>query len=189
MKITYLINQIQPDGSTGLSAVTAAEWQSTVQANKELPSERQRYFIRDYIVDGNTMDCMVIEVSADEYILWDKDRSLAKRNREAGKDFHIISLDAPPANINGKTTVLDRLSEQTQFESIVCDSVLIDELKTALAVWRPWAVELLELYLRDQKRVCTDALSHKYGVSPQMIRKYKRQFEEFVKKFLGGVSF
>ena len=71
---------------------------------------------------------------------------------------------------------------------MVCDSGLMEELKEALAAWRPWAADLLELYLNGEKRACTEALSRKYGVSPQVIRKYKRQFEDFVKNFLGGVS-
>ena len=189
MKIIYLINQVQPDGSTGLSVVTTAEWQSIVQANKKLPLEQRRYFIRDCIADGDTLDCMVMEVSAGEYIQWDKDRSAAKRNREAGKNFHVISLDAPLVSTDGIATRLERLPDQTQFESIVCDSMLIEELKRALAAWKPWAADLLELYLHGQKRGCTETLSQKYRVSPQVIRKYKRQFEDFVKKFLAGVSF
>lgn len=188
MKITYLINQAQPDGAMHLTAVSAAEWQSAVYANKDFPPERQRYFIRDYIADGDNIDCMVIEVSADEYIQWDKDRSAARRNREAGKNFHVSFLDAPFAGMDRTMARLEQLPDQTQLESMVCDSVLMEELKEALAAWRPWATDLLELYLNGQKRACTEVLSRKYGVSPQVIRKYKRQFEEFVKKFLGGVS-
>ena len=189
MKITYLINQVQPDGSTRLSTATATEWRSAVHTNKDLPLDRQRYFIRDYIADGDDMDCMVIEVSASEYIQWDKDRSAARRNREAGKGFHVFSLDAPLADTYGAKTRLEQLPGQTRLESMVCDSVLMEELKEALAAWKPWATDLLELYLNGQKRACTEILSQKYGVSPQVIRKYKRQFEEFAKKFLKGVSF
>lgn len=188
MKTTYLINQVQPDGSTRLSAVSADEWRSAIRENEGLSPERQRYFIRDYIADGNEMDCMVIEVSASEYIQWDKDRSAARRNREAGKNFHVSSLDAPLAGMDRTMARLEQLPDQTQLESMVCDSVLMEELKEALAAWRPWATDLLKLYLNGQKRACTEVLSRKYGVSPQVIRKYKRQFEEFVKKFLGGVS-
>lgn len=189
MKTTYLINQVQPDGSTRLSAVSADEWRSAIRENEGLPPERQRYFIRDYIADKNDMDCMVIEVSASEYIQWDKDRSAARRNREAGKNFRVSSLDAPFAGMDRTMARLEQLPDQTQLESMVCDSVLMEELKEALAAWRPWATDLLELYLNGQKRACTEVLSRKYGVSPQVIRKYKRQFEEFVKNFLGGVSF
>lgn len=188
MKTTYLLNKIQPDGTVALSIATSAEWTAVIYANKQLPKDRQRHFILDYIVDGNTIDCMVIEVSADEYIQWDKDRSAARRNREARKKFQVVSLDVPFVGTDGTMTRLEQLPDQTQIESIVCDSVLMEELKKALAVWKPWATDLLELYLHGQKRMCTEALSRKYGVSPQVIRKYKRQFEEFVKEFLEGVS-
>ena len=118
MKTTYLINQVQPDGSTCLSAVSADEWRSAIRENEGLPPERQRYFIRDYIADENDMDCMVIEVSASEYIQWDKDRSAARRNREAGKNFHVSSLDAPLAGMDCTMARLEQLPDQTQLEAI-----------------------------------------------------------------------
>ena len=71
----------------------------------------------------------------------------------------------------------------------VLDAVLIDELKIRLTAWKPWAAELLAHYLAGRKKSCTAVMAEKYGVSEQVIRKYKRQFEAFVKKFLAGVSF
>lgn len=118
MKITYLINQVQPDGSTRLSAVSVNEWRSAIRENEGLPPERQRYFIRDYIADENDMDCMVIEVSASEYIQWDKGRSAARRNREAGKNFHVSSLDAPLAGMDCTMARLEQLPDQTQLELV-----------------------------------------------------------------------
>lgn len=110
MKITYLINQVQPDGSARLSAVSTDEWRSAIRGNDGLLLERQRYFIRDYIADGDNIDCMVIEVSAREYIQWDKDRSAARRNREAGKNFHVSSLDAPLSGMDRTMARLEQLS-------------------------------------------------------------------------------
>ena len=66
---------------------------------------------------------------------------------------------------------------------------MIDELKKTLADWKPWANDMLEMYLNGQKRACTDILARKYGVSSQIIRKYKRQFEKFIKIFWRDVSF
>ncbi len=71
----------------------------------------------------------------------------------------------------------------TQVESTACDIVLMEELQKALASWRPRANDLLEMYLNGQKRACTEIIARKYGVSPQVARKYKRQFEEFIKNF------
>ncbi len=74
-------------------------------------------------------------------------------------------------------------------EEQVCSQMMELQLREALAAWKPWANDMLDCYLRGERRTCTDTLSLKYGVSPQVVRKYKRQFEKFIKKFLGGVSF
>lgn len=189
MKTTYLINRAQPDGSVCLSVATASEWLTAVSGNKGLPVEQRRYFILDYIADGDDLDCMVIETTLAEYHKWDKCRPAEKRNRRAGQAFQHLSLDAPFTNSEESGSLMDHIAADTQVESIACDRLLMDELDKALSLWKPWAKDLLALYLHGQKRTCTELLSEKYGVSPQVIRKYKRQFEEFVKKFLGGVSF
>ena len=82
-------------------------------------------------------------------------------------------------------TILRIISEQ----SIETQNQLMDELKKQLFAWKPWAVDLLAYYLAGKKKSCTAAMAKKYGVSEQVIRKYKRQFEKFVKNFFEGVSF
>lgn len=49
---------------------------------------------------------------------------------------------------------------------MVCDSVLMEELKEALAAWRPWAADLLEPYLNGQKRACTTAAASCFAATP-----------------------
>ncbi len=62
--------------------------------------------------------------------------------------------------------------------------------ETAYRVRRPaLRVSMLDCYLQGDRRTCIDTLSMKYGVSPQVVRKYKRQLEASIKKFGGGVSF
>ena len=41
----------------------------------------------------------------------------------------------------------------------------------------------MEYYIAGKKASCTKAIAMKYKVSEQTARKYKRQFEAFVKKF------
>ena len=189
MKTTYLINKEQSDGSVCLSIVSASEWLSIVKENKGLSLEQKRHFILDYIADGDDLDCMVIEASLAEYRAWDCTRPAEKRNRRAGQPFQHVSLDAPINDSESSGSLMDLVAADTLVEDMACDLVLMDELKKALASWRPWANELLDVYLSGQKRTCTDALVNKYGVSPQAVRKYKRQFEEFVKNFLGVFRF
>jgi len=189
MKSTYLVRKKLPDGSTCLSIATLDEWLSIVKANKSLPASQQRYFITDYIADGDDIDRMVIETSAEDYKKWNKDRMSSARNRALGRDYQILPLDVQVSGKNDIMNLIEIASPINQVEADALVLVLMDELKAALAEWQPWATDLLEYYLRGERRTCTEALAQKYGVSPQVIRKYKRQFEEFTKKFLGCVSF
>lgn len=190
MKTTYLLNKKQLDGTVCLEVVTREEWLTAVDEDKLLPSDQRRRFIFDCIPDGKGLDCMVIEVPPKDYRDWDRNRPKAKQNRQIGKKFQHLSLDAPLTDADDAGNLFDLIAaDVAQVESSACDQILMDELRIALAAWKPWAVELLELYQHNRKRTCTGALAKKYGVSPQVVRKYKRQFEEFVKNFLGGVSF
>jgi len=189
MRKTYLINKVQPDGTYRLTVVSYIEWLAAVEQNKSLPLEKRRYFILDYIADGDEADYMIMEAPYEDYVVWDRKRKMMERNWKIGRKFQHLSLDAPLAGSDGCGTLLDLVASETQVESTACDRVLLEELRAALSAWRPWANDLLEMYLRGQKRTCTKALADKYGVSPQVMRKYKRQFDEFIKKFLGGVSF
>ena len=86
-------------------------------------------------------------------------------------------------------TLLECLCSAEDMEAAVISEMIMDELKKQLFAWKPWAVDLLAYYLAEKKKSCTAAMAKKYGVSEQVIRKYKRQFEKFVKNFFEGVSF
>ena len=93
MKTTYLLNKEQPDGSICLSVASAEEWRVVAAANKGLPAEQRRYFIFDYISDGDTIDRMVIETSREDYRKWHREHMSAERNRKLGENYQILSLD------------------------------------------------------------------------------------------------
>ena len=189
MKITYLVNQIQPDGSTLLCVATHEAWRKVVDANRTLSLEDRRYFIRDCIMDCGEQDWLIYEVSRDEYLKWDRRRKVEERNRSLGEKFEFLSSDMF-MSIEGKTLKAeDTLISDIQVEDIVCDRLTIKELRRQLAAWKPWANDLLDLYLAGKKKSCTEIIAKKFGVSQQTARKYKRQFEKFIKKFEQGVSF
>ena len=56
MKITYLANQKQTDGSMRLSVISHDEWLQIVGLNRNLPAEQKRYFITDVIQDMGERD-------------------------------------------------------------------------------------------------------------------------------------
>ena len=188
MKTTYLVNQEQPDGSVCLAVVSSTVWRTIVERNKQLPLDQQRYFSIDYIKDGDELDRMVIEAPADAYRTWHREHMAAERNRVAGNMFQHLSIDALLFDNDEINCLLDALLTENQAENIVLDRMLMADLRKELAAWKPWANNLLDLYLQGERRTCTNAFAEKCGVSPQVIRKYKRQFENFIKNFLSDVS-
>lgn len=189
MKTTYLVNKETEDGTVQLSEVSSTEWVSVVRANKGRPAHQKRYFIVDYIPDQGEIDRMVIEVPFDQFHEWHKEHMASKRNRILAKGFQHLSLDVPIAGHEETIFFNECIESEIQSEEDLREQLLLDELKMRLAEWKPWGNELLDLYMRGHKRTCTKYLAEKYGVSEQVIRKYKRQFEKFIKNFLSGVSF
>lgn len=189
MKITYLMNKTQADGSIQLSIVTHEEWLAVVKANKQLPLERQRYFIRDYIADGSDMDWMIIETTREDYLAWHREQAASERNRAWVQTFQKLSLDAEVSIEDGTTTLHDVIPDTNCIEENCCSQLWIEDLRRALRGWKPWANDLLDMYLQGQGRSCADVLARKYGISQRMIRKYKVQFKNFIKNFCSVVPF
>ncbi len=188
MKVTYLINKEQTDGSVILTIGTKEELRKILLANKGLAVNQRRNFIADYISNGTDMDCIIVEVSVEEYRRFNREHMASERNRKLMNMYCHISLDD---NIHEQKdlTAEDILADDLNLEETITSEILMEELKDRLSNWKPWATDMLEIYLNGQKRSCTKVLSEKYGVSEQVIRKYKRQFEDFIKNFLSGVSF
>lgn len=93
MKITFLVNQVQPDGNTCLCVTSYDEWLAVVNTNKLLPIENQRYFIRDCIEDDGELDWMIIEAPRSDYLEWHREHETAARNRKLGQQFEHLSTD------------------------------------------------------------------------------------------------
>lgn len=131
---------------------------------------------------------MIIEVSYDEYRRWNSWHTISEHNRKEGKKYQHLSLDAVLNESDG-IELLECVGGIEDIDAEAMDEILMKELKRQLAAWKPWATDMLEIYLAGNKGTCSAAMAAKYGVSEQVIRKYKRQFEEFIKNFFTGVSF
>ena len=189
MKITFLVNQVQSDGSVCLCVATHEEWLAVVNANKLLPLENQRYFIRDCIEDGGELDWLIMETPRSDYLKWHREHIAMERNRSLGQQYELLSADTFLPTGGEMIRPEDVLTSGEQVEDTVCDGLFISELRKELAAWKPWGNDLLDMYLQGKKKSCTELIAKKYGVSLQAVRKYKRQLEEFIKNFEGGVSF
>lgn len=173
----------QVNGIRQLVTATQEEWDAILKENRRLPLSEQRLFIKDCFEDGGVLDCMYIEVSASEYRKWNNTNSVQHRKNRIGALYTHLSLDASISNAD-----IDSLHEcipaDFNLEHLAVDKVLIDELRESLKAWKPWAEELLELYLSDKKRSCTKVLCEEYQLGYRAVQKRKAAFEKFILDFL-----
>lgn len=182
MRTTYLIYK-QINGIQQLVAATQAEWDAIMKENRGLPVEKRRCFMKDCFTDGDELDCMYIEMTTTEYREWNSKNTVHQRKRKIGMLHSHLSLDAGIADTDVES-LHECVPSDFDLERLAMDTVLMGELKQALRAWKPWAEELLELYLSGAKRSCTNRLCEKYQLSDRAVRKRKDAFEKFVLDFL-----
>ena len=182
MKTTYLIYK-QVDGVQQLVVATQEEWDAIMKGNRGLPIEQRRCFIKDCFTDGDELDCMFIEMTAAEYREWNSKNTVHQRKRKIGVLHSHLSLDAGITDTDVES-LHECVPSDFDLERLAMDTVLMGELKQALKAWKPWAEELLELYLAGAKRSCTNNLCKKYQLTDRAVQKRKVAFEKFVLDFL-----
>ena len=85
---------------------------------------------------------------------------------------------------SGIESLHESIPADFSLERLTTDHILMEELKAALRKWKPWAEELLELYLSGAQRSCTNGLCEKYQLTDRAVQKRKTAFEKFVLDFL-----
>ncbi len=100
-----------------------------------------------------------------------------------------MSLDAPVSGDNRSISLGSIIPSVWDMEEAICSQAVVESLRAELSAWQPWVIDMLDFYLAGESRTCTNTLAKKYDVSPQMVRKYKKRFENFVEKFFEAVSF
>ena len=182
MKRTFLAYRDPNAETKELIEISKEQWKAILETNKKTPYERRRFFIMDCFADCGELDCMYIEVEKPAYDEWHREHEKKNRERAGAPDYTIYSLDYE--NDDEDASISDILADDFDLEAAVVDSIRIDDLRMELAAWKDWASEMLDYYLQGEQLKLAAILSEKHGVSPQVIRKRKRQFEEFVKAFL-----
>lgn len=175
MKTTYLVNALQPDGTTVLVETTAEHWHEITERNKQLPKIDRRYFIVDIINEAGVFDCMIMEAPYKEYLRWHAARNPAVRNRTLRKMYHHLSIDAG---------LLDNTTSPVSMEDEIIGAMLIADLRNELADWNKWAATVLDMYLTQQSNAVVSFIMTHCNVSQATAYRYIDQFKEFVKKFL-----
>ena len=178
MKITYLVNERQTDGSLALAETTSAHWHRIVAANKTAPANERRYFYAAILSDNYNLDCIGMEVSKEQHAAWSSERRSARRNRDAAKAYTVLSLEELVENHSAALP-----SVECQEDALI-NSVVIGELKKALAAWNIWGTEVLEMYLSGKSYMVAKFLMDNYGFSRRTAFRKKNEFENFSKNFL-----
>ncbi len=180
MKATYLVYDENNQGQ--LRSATKEEWKSITDANKTLPIEKRRFFIQDNLFDNGIRDCIFIESSKEEYDLWHSEAQRNYRKRKAD-NVEMRTIDLEAAEGDG-TAIVDLIGDEIDWENRMISNIRMQELYHALAAWKPWATELLSFYMNGTQKQITKVVSERHGVSEQLVRRWKRNFEQFVIDFL-----
>jgi len=182
MKTKYLVYKTEDNGLRSLVSVSGAEWYEIVNANKRLPSDKKRWFIRDVITDGSESDVLVIEVTHSQYRQWRAEEQRRRRNLLYRHAFKQISIDADSWD---KLSALESIPSAPGAEEEYFAAGLLEDLFISSGQWRPWAPALLMYCLSGNSwRSATAWLSEYLGVGIRTARKNKVEFEEFIKNFL-----
>lgn len=181
MRTTYLLQEKQLDGSTCLVETTAENWHAIVRACAKLPTDQRRYFIRDVIPDDKGVDCMFIETTKETWQEWDREQRRIRDNLQHRKQYEHIPVES-------MLTMQDDILANAGLESEdIADSAVscltCAQLRQSVAEWHKWAPMLMDYYMDGKKTSCTAEVARRCGVSEQVARKYKRQFEKFVGTF------
>lgn len=187
-RTTILIYKDSTDPKKGLKEATQEEWSAILKSNKGLPMCERRCFIEDSFEDCGVIDRMFIEVTLGAYKEWDRERKRQSRNEEQRSSYQHISLDYQGGDDDSRSFD-EFIASGFDLEGDVLSRNDIEAFHQALAKWRPWAMEMLENYLSGERRCCTQKLCEKYGVSAVVIRKRKRDFEKFARKFFEDRGF
>lgn len=183
MKTVYLAREQQPDGSHRLVEISAEKWHAIIKEQAGLPMEQKRHFIEDIIYDENGMDCLTIETSLEEWRRWDNNRKKKGREAEHRRKYLHLSLDYVIDTETGATlmthSTLGAVSEDEAYREC-----LFEDMRKALADWKPWALRMLQFYMESDVKHANKEMMEEFHVKLSTVCKYKKQFEAFMKEYL-----
>lgn len=182
MKTTYLV--FENGIGSALRLASKEEWNQILAANRGLNRDQRRFFIQDCFEDCGTIDCLYIETTKEDYDKWHAENQKRYRQRTGCGEIKTISLDTSIQTDDG-SSMLDVMDDGINWEEVMIDGICMRDLRVCLASWKDWANELLDYYLTGEQMAATKILANKYGLSEQLIRRRKKELENYVKKYFG----
>lgn len=182
MKNTYLVFIDPSDPKSGLRVATKKEWNQILDENRGAEQGKRRYFICDRFVDCGVLDRMYIEATKSEFDKWHSQTVETERKRKLGKQYGFVSLQQILQDEDG-LSFCDALEDSNDMEEDMCDKIRIEHLRDRLSAWKPWAVEMLDLYLSGDRKDATVIISKRYGKTERTVQRWKELFEAYVIRF------
>lgn len=183
MKTTYLLRESLPDGTSHLVETTSENWHAIIKEQSGLPMDEKRHFIHDIICDQNGKDCLIIETTLKEWRRWDNLRKKKNRENEIRSKYLHLSLDYVIDAETGATLMthssLAALSEEEAYRNC-----MREDLRKALAAWKPWGPRMLDFYLNGDATHANEEMMAEFHVKERTVCKYKQQFERFMREYL-----
>ena len=182
-KSKYLVLKTNTHGETYLDLASKDEWNSILQSNRTALKSERRYFIRETIVDGEDVDSIFIEVSAEEYKEWHREHEAKRRKLKQEDGVVILSLNDKCSGPHGDE-LIDQIPSDENTEKDVVTNIMFEELQASLISWKPWALELLQAFMTLPKDHIICFMVETYGISVRSAQRRKKEFEEYVRKYL-----
>jgi len=180
MKTTYLV--FENGIGSALRVATKDEWNRIMAENRGVSTDKRRYFIKDCFEDNGVIDCLYYEATKDAFDEWHREKERHNYRHRDDSEAVVLSLDVSTQTADG-SCLADALSDGTDWESVMVDTLYLREFRVQLAAWREWANELFDYYLAGEQMAATKIMARKYGLSEQLIRRRKRELETFIKKY------
>lgn len=180
---TYLIySDIKADRKV-LKVATQEEWTEIMCSNRGLPIATRRFFIKDTIVEKESVDQMFIEVSLEGYRKWHSEHISSEKKRKYKMKYKMISLSS--LEHDDCVAPMNSVSlEDTSIESAVIGELLMEQVKTKLSQWKPWAVELFNCLYDGEEKEVVQAFIGKHAITERAFRYRKTELRKVVKNFL-----
>ncbi len=186
MGTTYLFKDKTENGQKKLRVGSRQEFIEILRMSNRQPADKRRYFIREKSLDENQPDTLVIEVDRSTYNQWNKENGARLRNVRESKKYRIISMTSLNTDIYGKANNKPpEIREEMMYEDVITE-ILFLELREELRKWKPWALDMLNVYLSAGFEVGAAEFADRYQISKTTAWRYVRQFEQKVRNFLKG---
>ena len=186
MNTTYLFKEETTNGQKKLRIGTGQEFDSIKLKNRSLPVEERRYFIKEKSLDVDNPDILFIEVSREEYIMWNRENNARYKNNVAGQAYSMVALESVKDAVdNGKVDEAVFYDYEDGYEDCLAE-ILLEELCEELRNWKPWAMDMLHIYMKNGAEICAAKFANRYGIGSSTARRYVSQFEQKIKNFLEG---